>query len=173
MSIRTSCGSGGLDTAHYCVQMQVVRRGGLRSGRAIPPEEVDGRVKQLREAAQIEQDEKVATGRRQAASRRAAGAAHGAEGASPAGEGEKIGWLPPTELTCFGPTEAEESLRLTLEGPSTTWCEDAHPAECAPPGATFGGIGEGDTAARERALRDLEDLDDRNGDPSPPSLRQG
>jgi len=48
----------GLGKMDYTVAMQVIRRGGLKSGPRIDPSEVDGRVAQLRSQAQSEHDEK-------------------------------------------------------------------------------------------------------------------
>ena len=45
-------------TLDWTVRVQIVRRGGLRSGKKIPASEVDGRIKQLRETARQEDAEK-------------------------------------------------------------------------------------------------------------------
>ena len=45
-------------TLDWTVRMQIIRRGGLRSGKKIPASEVDGRLKQVRETARQEDAEK-------------------------------------------------------------------------------------------------------------------
>ncbi|CAK0902505.1 unnamed protein product, partial [Prorocentrum cordatum] len=49
---------GALQQQHWTVQAQLIRRGGLKGDKPIPPTEVDGRIKQLREAAHEEAAQK-------------------------------------------------------------------------------------------------------------------
>ena len=53
---------GSLSQQHWTVQAQLIRRGGLKNERAIPPGEIDGRIKQLREANREEAAKKVQEG---------------------------------------------------------------------------------------------------------------
>ena len=46
------------------MQAQLIRRGGIRDGKMIPPAEIDGRVAQLREAAQATNDRATRARRR-------------------------------------------------------------------------------------------------------------
>eukprot|EP00971_Amphidinium_carterae_P345152 6485941-Amphidinium_carterae.1 len=51
-----------MEGLHWCVQAQVIRRGGLRQGKKVPVGDIDGRVAQLRTAAKAEEAAKKADG---------------------------------------------------------------------------------------------------------------
>ena len=92
---------------HWTVIAQFIRRGGLKNGPVIQPNQVDGRIAQLRTQARQEQAEKVQ-------------------------DGAKQGWLPPDgyevpeEFAETQYTELEEGLRELTRGPEYTWLEDQH-----------------------------------------------
>ena len=79
----------------------LIRRGGLRSGPLIHPNQVDGRVAQLRSQAKAEHDEKVKDGVNQ-----------------------KQGWLPPEEYGEVQYTQLEEEIRELTRGPDAEWLLD-------------------------------------------------
>ena len=93
---------------HWTVVAQLIRRGGLKSGPAIQPGQVDGRIAQLRSQAKQEQGDKVA------------------EGSKQGGGGDKQGWLPPEEYE-LQYTALEDDLRELTRGPDYSWLEDAGP----------------------------------------------
>ena len=127
---------GSLAQQHWTVQAQLIRQGGLKNERAIPPGEVDGRIKQLRDAARAEAAAKVAEGAARGAARRASGEAPRDVGAGDSGP-LRVHWAPPEELTTFAPTAAELELSEALKGPSAPWTTDAHPVEAGTPRAEF------------------------------------
>eukprot|EP00971_Amphidinium_carterae_P351827 6492298-Amphidinium_carterae.1 len=53
---------GALDSLHWCVQAQLIRRGGLRQGKKVAIGDIDGRVAQLRSTAKAEEAAKRADG---------------------------------------------------------------------------------------------------------------
>eukprot|EP00974_Lingulodinium_polyedra_P118928 11169213-Lingulodinium_polyedra.AAC.1 len=89
---------------HWCVQAQLLRRGGLKSGPRVEPHLVDGRVAQLRAAAKAEEETK------RAPQRRAAGQ-----------------WRPPAEFSQADLTEAEQDLAALVAGPDPAWGREARP----------------------------------------------
>ena len=103
---RTSCAHahspiGGIRGLHWTALAQFLRRGGLKSGPMVSPQQVDGRIAQLRAQARQEQNEKVE-------------------------EGGKQGWLPPEEYDAVEYTALEDDLRELTRGPQHEWLEDAH-----------------------------------------------
>ena len=91
----------GIKGLHWTVLAQFLRRGGLRSGPIVPPQQVDGRISQLRAQARQEQSEKVE-------------------------DGGKQGWLPPEEYDAVEYTALEDDLRELTRGPQHEWLADAH-----------------------------------------------
>ena len=91
---------------HWTVLAQLIRRGGLRNGPIIHPNQVDGRIAQLRTQAKAETDEKIS------------------EGSS-----QKQGWLPPSEYEDVQYTQLEEELRELTRGPDYGWLRDYHAEE--------------------------------------------
>ena len=91
--------------------MQVLRRGGLRSGPRVNPQEVDGRVAQLRAQAREEQASKIEPG----------ATAQGKAKAHPKAKAkEKAGWAVPEDYQ--GPvTQLEHELGNLAEGPDYSW----------------------------------------------------
>ena len=71
---------GKLGDLHWTVQAQLLRRGGLRSAKAVPPGEIDGRIAQLRAVAKTAAEAAAAEGR---ALRAAGGATEGAAAETP------------------------------------------------------------------------------------------
>ena len=90
---------------HWTVQAQLLRRGGLKGSTRVEPQEVGGRIAQLRSAAKAEDDKKKEDGR-------------------------KAGGEPqlPRELQEVDLTAAEEDLADALRGADTGWGCDAHGA---------------------------------------------
>ncbi|CAE8594060.1 unnamed protein product, partial [Polarella glacialis] len=95
----------GLAKMHYTVVMQLIRRGGLRSGHKIDPASVDGRITQLREQASAENRKKKAPKK--------------------AAPKTKAGWAPPAEYAEYaGPlTEMEGQLQQAVQGPDEGWLD--------------------------------------------------
>ncbi|CAE8601345.1 unnamed protein product, partial [Polarella glacialis] len=92
----------GLAQMHYTAAMQLIRRGGLRSGHKIDPTSVDGRITQLREQASAENREKKAPKKTTPKT--------------------KAGWAPPAEYA--GPlTEMEGQLQQAVQGPDEGWLD--------------------------------------------------
>ena len=91
--------------------MQVLRRGGLRSGPKVNPQEVDGRVAQLRAQAKEEQASKIEPG----------ATAQGKAKAQPKAKAkDKAGWAVPEDYQ--GPvTQLEHELGNLAEGPDYSW----------------------------------------------------
>ena len=100
-----------LSKLDYTVAMQVLRRGGLRSGPRVNPQEVDGRVAQLRTQAKEEQASKIEPG----------ATAQGKAKAHPKAKAkEKAGWAVPEDYQ--GPvTQLEHELGNLAEGPDYSW----------------------------------------------------
>ncbi|CAE7858626.1 unnamed protein product, partial [Symbiodinium necroappetens] len=100
-----------LSKLDYTVAMQVLRRGGLRSGPKVNPQEVDGRVAQLRAQAKEEQASKIEPG----------ATAQGKARAHPKAKAkEKAGWAVPEDYQ--GPvTQLEHELGNLAEGPDHSW----------------------------------------------------
>ena len=91
--------------------MQVLRRGGLRSGPKVNPQEVDGRVAQLRAQAKEEQASKIEPG----ATAQSKAKAHPKAKAK-----DKAGWAVPEDYQ--GPvTQLEHELGNLAEGPDYSW----------------------------------------------------
>ena len=100
---------GTLARQHWTVQAQLIRCGGLKGESPIVPSEVDGRVKQLREAARTEAALKVKES-----------IARGGDGGTkpgslneyeneeaPAKWSRRVHWAPPEELTTYVPPAVE------------------------------------------------------------------
>ena len=100
-----------LSKLDYTVAMQVLRRGGLRSGPKVNPQEVDGRVAQLRAQAKEEQASKIEPGV----------TAQGKAKAHPKAKAkDKAGWAVPEDYQ--GPvTQLEHELGNLAEGPDYSW----------------------------------------------------
>ena len=100
-----------LSKLDYTVAMQVLRRGGLRSGPKVNPQEVDGRVAQLRAQAKEEQASKIEPGT----------TAQGKAKAHPKAKAkDKAGWAVPEDYQ--GPvTQLEHELGNLAEGPDYSW----------------------------------------------------
>eukprot|EP00971_Amphidinium_carterae_P046469 915271-Amphidinium_carterae.1 len=94
---------GKLADLHWTVQAQLLRRGGLKSGKRVNPQDVDGRIQQLRSAAKAEE---------------AAKRTDGGDRRGGSGEWER-GWRPTLTL-------AESELREVLNGADYTWLENVH-----------------------------------------------
>jgi len=89
-----------------------------------------------------EADKRIAALRRQQeqenASKRAKSGDQGSAAGTRSGEcPQSHGFAPPAELTSFQPTDLEDDLRRTLQGPSFAWHTNSHPAakkhSAAPP----------------------------------------
>ena len=100
-----------LSKLDYTVAMQVLRRGGLRNGPKANPQEVDGRVAQLRTQAKEEQASKIEPG----------ATAQGKAKAHPKAKAkDKAGWAVPEDYQ--GPvTQLEHELGNLAEGPDYSW----------------------------------------------------
>ena len=100
-----------LSKLDYTVAMQVLRRGGLRNGPKVNPQEVDGRVAQLRTQAKEEQASKIEPG----------ATAQGKAKAHPKAKAkDKAGWAVPEDYQ--GPvTQLEHELGNLAEGPDYSW----------------------------------------------------
>ena len=100
-----------LSKLDYTVATQVLRRGGLRSGPKVNPQEVDGRVAQLRTQAKEEQASKIEPG----------ATAQGKAKAHPKAKAkDKAGWAVPEDYQ--GPvTQLEHELGNLAEGPDYSW----------------------------------------------------
>lgn len=122
---------------HWTVVAQLIRRGGLKNGPIIQPNQVDGRIAQLRTQAKQEQGDKVA------------------EGSKQSGGGGKQGWLPPDEYD-LQYTTLEDDLRELTRGPDHSWLADAGPG----PGQTkewTRPVAHPEAVKRESKLQELEE----------------
>ena len=116
------------------VQVQVLRRGGLRSGPKIDPKSVDGRVAQLRSQVKADKDEKRQDG--PTPKEGAAPKDGAAPKAKPKGKA-KVGWAVPEDYQ--GPVaQLEQELGELGQGPNFSWHEafsegiaiDSQPLDC-------------------------------------------
>ena len=95
---------GKLVDLHWTVQAQILRRGGLKSGAAVPVDDVDGRISVLRAAAKASDAAARADGAKTAADRR----------------GGSL-WSPPAEFGDLDYTAAEHDLAELVKGPDRQW----------------------------------------------------
>ena len=127
---------------HWAVQAQLLRRGGVRSGLVVPPNQVDAKVAALRQAANREaaahcQPPKAGEDTPKAgASEPSTKPPPVAQTTSTGGTPEQgtpnathVGasaptWSPPEEYFSFDCTPMEETLRQWLLGPDPTWRQD-------------------------------------------------
>ena len=108
----------GYSGLHWCVIASLYRRGGLLSGPPVPPEQVNGRIEQLRQQAQQE------------AKRKAHKAGETAAADAPEPPQPKAGslesWTPPAEYQQHFYTEMEQELNeFIAHGPDTKWLRDS------------------------------------------------
>jgi hypothetical protein len=101
---------GKLVDLHWTVQAQILRRGGLKSGVAVPVKDVDDRISALRAAAKASDAAARADGAKTAADRR----------------GGSL-WSPPAEFGDLDLTAAEHDLAELVKGPDRQWGREAHP----------------------------------------------
>ena len=129
---------------HWAVQAQLLRRGGVRSGPVVPPNQVDAKVAALRQAANREaashrQPPKVGAGPPKLGASEPSAAPSPAAATNSTGVAEEqsapqaahVGataptWEPPAEYLSFDCTPMEETLRQWLLGPDPTWRQDHH-----------------------------------------------
>ena len=111
---------GALKLLDRSVQMQLIRRGGIKTGpRVTTDDEANAQIKALRDAQEKEDASK--------------------RGPKKSGE-VTTAQQPPDELTAFATTDLEEDLRITLQGADAAWLSNAHTATAtwsppAPPGS--------------------------------------
>ena len=128
---------------HWTVQAQLLRRGGVRTGPVVPPNQVDAKVAALRQAANREsashrQPQKAGEDSSKAGPESVAKPSSSAPstqaGATPeqtSSNAAHVGasaptWSPPAEYLSFDCTPMEETLRQWLLGPDPTWRQDHH-----------------------------------------------
>ena len=87
----------------WTTQAELIRRGGLRNGKKVPPTEVDARVAQLRQSHRAEEQKKREEG-----------------GKATRGSGPEM----PEEYVWFETEEREGKLSDLRKGPDATWMEN-------------------------------------------------
>eukprot|EP00971_Amphidinium_carterae_P161034 3193088-Amphidinium_carterae.1 len=98
-----------MNNMHWCVQSQLLRRGGLRSGKPVPVKEIDGRIQQLRAAAKAEEASKKGDNPNKG-DRKAGGSSMGT-------------WEDGHQAAL---TRAEDELRRLLWEDGSDWLRDQH-----------------------------------------------
>ena len=123
------------DTFDWSIQMQLLRRGGLRSNKKLSPLEVEAAIVELRNSVTAKSAENVAEGKAQAKPS-PAGKDKDRKGAKPTNTAPaaKVGQAPPQppeELLQFAPTDAEAELAAWTKGADHTWYQDRSPPAIA------------------------------------------
>ena len=129
---------------HWAVQAQLLRRGGVRSGPVIPPNQVDTKVAALRQAANFEAaahrqlrkagEDTLKAGASEPSTKPPPAVQATSTGGTPeqgASNAAHVGasvptWSPPEEYVSFDCIPMEETLRRWLLGPDPTWRQDRH-----------------------------------------------
>ncbi|CAE7778356.1 unnamed protein product [Symbiodinium sp. CCMP2592] len=129
---------GKFETLEPCLQMQLLRRGGLRRMRAETKESVTEKIKALRAAVAKDRASKVSDGRKSGQP-----ADEGAPASTRAG-GDAVRFAEvPEEFDVVDFTVAEEELREALKGPDAGWLE------CPPSGAKVLDAASGESAPQQ------------------------
>ena len=132
---------GSFEGLDPCVQMQLLKRGGLKRMRVETPDSVTTKVKEIRAKMTKEKQEKIADGKK----RGKAGAADTGEAAEKPKEEEtgdaKAGGLAPKKVRFWEPPEefkvdftSGEDLEVLVKGPDRHWEKDVHRPERVHPG---------------------------------------
>ena len=111
------------DSLDWSVQLQILRRGGLKSKPAPTPAQLLERMDELRKSVKDKQADNVAEGKKNKADRQKAGRKPEEE------DGSKVGQQPPEEFLTYHPTDQEARLLEWTEGGGETFHEDAHRAD--------------------------------------------
>ena len=116
------------DTFDWSIQMQLLRRGGLRSNKKLSPLDVEAAIVELRNSVATKSAENVAEGKTQSKPP-PAGKDKDKKGARPTNTAPvaKVGQAPPRppeELLQFAPTDAEAELAEWTKGADHTWYQD-------------------------------------------------
>lgn len=115
------------DSMDWSVQLQLLRRGGLKNKPSLSGEQVAKQMEQIRQAQKDKMAENVADGKKQKASGKGKDKDRVA-GQEPQEEQSKVGQDVPEEFRDFTPTEAEEKLANWTQGAGSTFFvdQDAH-----------------------------------------------
>ena len=113
---------GRLEGLDPCVQMQFLRRGGLRRMKAETRESATDKIRNLRAGVAKDKAEKVASGRKSGQGE----PAETADGGATRAGGEKVVriWDVPEEFEAVDFTQAESDMRETLQGPDSGWLRE-------------------------------------------------
>ena len=112
---------GKFEALEPCVQMQLLRRGGLRRMKPETKESVAEKIKVLRATAAKDRASKVADGRKSGQ-----GAEEGEAASTRAGGEKQVQFTEvPSEFDVVDYTVAEEELREALKGPDRDWLQPA------------------------------------------------
>ena len=135
---------GPFEALDAAVQMQLLRRGGLKRMKMETKEKVTERIKAIRTAHNADKAAKIKDGVRKAG--------NGEDGKSPREEldgragsrAQRVRFEVPAELTQVDYTKAEAEMQELVKGPDTSWVEEV-PHQQKPHGGRAG-----DSAPRER-----------------------
>ena len=118
---------GQLESLDPCVQMQLIRRGGLRRMRQETQGSATEKIQRLRAEMSKDKAAKVQDGKTQAARKTAGGVPDG----GPAGAAEqpkaggerRVSWAVPAEMQAVDLTKQEEGFQEVLAGPDGSWLQ--------------------------------------------------
>lgn len=146
------------DTLDWSVQLQLLRRGGLKDRGQLNVKDVEGQMNAIRANVRAKNEENIRDGKK---SKTGAPVRDGPpkdeQAAAPegsAGDRERVGESPPEEMLSFHPTDLEDRLLGWLEGGDETFMDDVdgerhvrdYATENLPPEA-------------EGRLKDMQDID--------------
>ena len=113
---------GRLEGLDPCVQMQFLRRGGLKRMKAETRESATDKIRNLRAGVAKDKAEKVANGRKSGQGE----PTETADGGATRAGGEKVVriWDVPEEFEAIDFTQAESDMREKLQGPDPSWLRE-------------------------------------------------
>ena len=108
------------NTLDYSVQLQLLRRGGLKDRGKLTKTDVQGQMNTIRANVKGKLEENIKEGKKQKNNR-----AGGEEPSKPTeGNAGKVGEAPPEEFLCFDPTDMEARLAEWTQGGDATFFQD-------------------------------------------------
>lgn len=136
------------DSLDWSVQLQLLRRGGLKSKPACTPAQLVDQMENLRKGVKDKLADNVAEGKKSKADKAKQGKKEEDE------ETGKVGQQPPEEFTTFHPTDQEERLEEWTEGSGNLFYEDSH-LDMGARVATSEGLGE-EVTERRAAMDEVD-----------------
>ena len=136
-------------TPDWSVQLQILRRGGLKGTPALSEPQVTSQNSSIRQAQEAKTQQHVEEGKKMKRPSKAGG-----EKGSEANA--RVGHDPPVEFTDFHPTDQESALQALVAGPDFGFYDDAHAGRAVKKAPSLEGLEKQGLLPRQQAMDQVD-----------------